>query len=79
MVPYEKILNACFFNFFEYVKLVKLAIVEIICNVENERCFSTLAFMKFKLWNRFITHLSIVMHMFAQQLYFVKFLVYEMY
>jgi hypothetical protein len=28
--------------------------------------FSTLVFMKSKLWNRFTTHLPFVVHMFAQ-------------
>ncbi len=51
------------------MKLVELAIVQIIGNVEDEICFSTLTFMKSKLCNRFIIHLPIVVHMFAQQFY----------
>jgi len=54
------------FNFPDYVKLAKLAMVQMVKNVENEKCFSTLAFMKSKLWNRFITHLPLVVYMFAQ-------------
>jgi hypothetical protein len=30
------------FSFLEYVKLVKLAMVQIVGNVEDEKCFSTL-------------------------------------
>jgi hypothetical protein len=57
------------FSFPEYIKLVKLAMVQIIGNVEDERCFSILAFMNSKLRNKLIIHLPIVVHMFAQQFY----------
>jgi hypothetical protein len=43
--------------------------VHIIGSVEDEKCLSTLAFMKSKLHNRLTTHLPIVVHMFAQQFY----------
>ncbi len=56
-------------SFLMYVELVKLAMVHIIGIVEDERCFSTLAFLKSKLHNKFNIHLLIVVHMFAQQLY----------
>ncbi len=51
------------------MKLVELIMVQILDNVKDERCFSTLAFMKSKLRNRFIIHVLIVLHMFAQQFY----------
>jgi hypothetical protein len=51
------------------VKLVELVTVQILSSVEDERCFSTLAFMKSKLCNRLTIHLSIVVRMFAQQFY----------
>jgi hypothetical protein len=35
-----------FFNFFDNVKLAKLAMVQIIGNVVDEICLSTLIFMK---------------------------------
>jgi hypothetical protein len=54
-------------SFPKYVKFVELAMVHIIGNVEDEKCFSTLAFMKSKLHNKLTTHLPIVVHMFAQQ------------
>ncbi len=38
-------------------------------SVEDERCFSTLAFMKSKLHNRLTTHLPLVVRMFAQWFY----------
>jgi hypothetical protein len=50
-------------NFLEYVKLVKLTMVQIVYNVEDERCFSTLAFMKSKLYNILTIHLPIVVCM----------------
>jgi hypothetical protein len=53
----------------KYVKLTKLAMVQIINIMEDERCFSTLAFMKSKVHNKLITHLPIVVHMLAQQFY----------
>jgi hypothetical protein len=43
--------------------------VHIIGSVEDEKCLSTLAFMKSKLHNRLTTHLPIVVHMFAQKFY----------
>jgi len=57
------------FSFSKYVKLVELAMVQMVGRVEDERCFFTLAFMKSKLWNRLTTHLPFVMCMFAQQFY----------
>ncbi len=51
------------------MKLVELAMVQIVDSVEDERCFFTLAFMKSKLRNRLITHLPLVVCMFAQQFY----------
>jgi hypothetical protein len=35
----------------EFMKLVELAIVQIIGNIEDERIFSTFTFMKSKFWN----------------------------
>jgi hypothetical protein len=57
------------FNFPKYVKLIELAMVQIVGNVEDERCFFTLTFMKSKLWNWLSTHLPLVVCMFAQQFY----------
>jgi hypothetical protein len=54
-----------FSSFFEYVKLAKLAMVQIIGSVVDERCLSTLIFMKQKLHNMLTTHLPIIVHMFA--------------
>jgi hypothetical protein len=59
-------------SFQKYVKLVELAMVKIVGIVEEERCFSTLAFMKSKLWNKLIAHLPLVVCMIAQQSYILQ-------
>ncbi len=59
-------------SFLEYVKLTKLVMVQIFGNVEDEKCFSTLAFTKSKLQNRLTTHLPHVVHMFSQQFILCK-------
>jgi hypothetical protein len=41
------------------MRLVELAIVQVIGSVEDERTFSTLIFMKSKLLNRLTRHLNI--------------------
>ncbi len=64
-------------NFLEYVKLVKLAMVQVVGNVEDESCFSTLAFKKSKLRNRLTTHLPLVVRMFAQHFYTINNFLYE--
>ncbi len=46
------------FSFFEHVKLIKLVGVQIVGNMEDEKCFSTLVNMKSKFHSRFINHMS---------------------
>jgi len=36
---------------FEFIKLVQMAIVQVISNIKNEKTFFTLTFVKFNLWN----------------------------
>ncbi len=60
------------FSFPEYVKLVELAMVQIVGNVEDERCFFILVSMKSKFQDRLTTHLPLVVCMFAQQFYFLQ-------
>jgi hypothetical protein len=64
-------------SFIEYVKLAKLAMVQVVGSVEDERCFSPFTFMKFKLRNRLTTHLSFVVWMFAQCFYTIQNFPYE--
>jgi hypothetical protein len=56
-------------HLFEFMKLVELAIIQIIGSVKDESTFSTLTFMKFKLWNCLAGHLNIVICMFAQDFF----------
>ncbi len=63
-------------SFLEYVKLVELW-YKVVGNVEDESCFSTLAFMKSKLRNKLTTHLPLVLHMFAQHFYTINNFPYE--
>ncbi len=48
---------------FKFMKLAKLAIVKVIDNVENEKAFSTLSFMKSKLCNQWAKHQKISPYM----------------
>jgi hypothetical protein len=50
----------------KFVKLAQMAIVLIINNIEDERTFSTLIFMKFKVRNWLVEHLDITVCMFVQ-------------
>jgi hypothetical protein len=50
---------------FEYFKLVELAIVVVLGNVEDELTFYTVTFMKSKLRNRLTTNLDLVVRMHA--------------
>jgi hypothetical protein len=43
--------NTSVVRFFEFMKLVKLVIVQVIRSVEDEKIYSTLSFMKSMLWN----------------------------
>jgi len=59
-------------SFPKYVKLAKLAMVQVIGSVENEKYFFILVFMKFKLHNRLTTHLLLVVQMFVQHFYIIQ-------
>jgi hypothetical protein len=61
----DNILGSCL-HFPEYVKLVKMAMVQIVGSVEDEHYFYMLAFMKSKFCNKLTTHLPLVVWMFAQ-------------
>jgi hypothetical protein len=47
-------------SFPKYVKLAKLAMVQVVGSVEDETCFFILVFMKSKLHNRLTTHLLLM-------------------
>ncbi len=50
---------------FEYFKLVELAIVVVLRDVENKCTFSTITFMKFKLRNHLRIDLNLVVNMYV--------------
>ena len=53
----------------EFMKVAEIAHVQVLGSVEDERTFSSLAFLKSKLRNRLTTHLDLVVRMFAQDFY----------
>jgi hypothetical protein len=50
---------------FKFFRLIKLVIIMVLGNVEDERTFSTLIFMKSKLINQLTTHLDLVVKIYA--------------
>ncbi|KAG0595346.1 hypothetical protein M758_UG159400 [Ceratodon purpureus] len=61
----------------EYIKLAEIAVVHVIGSVEDERCFSTLGFLKNKLRNALNEHLPLVVGMFAQKMFTLHSFPYE--
>lgn len=61
----------------EYIKLAEIAVVHGIGSVEDERCFSTLGFLKNKLRNALNEHLPLVVGMFAQKMFNLRTFPYE--
>jgi hypothetical protein len=53
----------------KFMKVAKLAVVQIMGFVEDDKIFSTLTFMKTRLWNQLCENLDLVVHMFAQLFY----------
>ncbi len=45
--------------------------------MENEKCFSTLSFMKRKFKNNFTTHLDVIILMFIQKFYILENVLYD--
>jgi len=62
----------------EYVKLAEIAMIHVLGSVEDERCFSSLAFLKDKLRNRLQgEHLSLIVGMHGQKVYTLEDFPYE--
>jgi hypothetical protein len=51
----------------KFLKLVEIAIVMVLGNMEDERTFSMIRFIKSKFYNYLTTHLDLVVRMYAQQ------------
>jgi hypothetical protein len=65
-------------QFSEYVKLAQIALVHVLGSIEDERCFSSLTFLKDKVRNRLVSdHLSAVMGMYGQQVYTLESFPYD--
>ncbi len=56
-------------SFLEYFKLVKMAIVHVLGSVEEECCFSTLAFLNSKLQFTLNPHLPFVVGIYNQKFF----------
>jgi hypothetical protein len=67
------------YSFLEFLKLVKIAIVQMLGLVEDEQTFSTISFMKSKLKNHLNEHLNIVMGMYTQTFYSLNTFPYDMF
>ncbi len=61
----------------EFIKLVEIAYVQVFGSMENEHCFSIMAFMKNKLKNRLTCHLDLCTSFYAQQFYNIENFPYE--
>ncbi len=57
------------YAFSEYFKSVEIVMVQMFGSVEDEPCFSSLAFCKSKLCNRLTTNPSLMVKMFSQKFY----------
>jgi hypothetical protein len=61
----------------KHLKLAKMTIVHVIGSVEDEKCFSSLTFLKNKLQATLDPHLSLVVGMYSQKFfYFRKIFIY---
>jgi hypothetical protein len=60
-------------QFLEYIKLAQIALVHVLGSIEDERCFSSLTFLKDKLRNWPTSdHLSVVMGIYGQHVFILK-------
>jgi hypothetical protein len=57
----------------KYLKLVKIAMVQVLGSIKDKIYFSDLNFIKSKLHNWLTTHLNLVVKMFAQNFYILIF------
>jgi hypothetical protein len=53
----------------EYMKLAKIVVVHVLGSVQDERCFSSLSFLKNKLRNHLDDHLGVVVGMYSQKVF----------
>jgi hypothetical protein len=81
--PVSRLLEKFFSNalmcvqLFEFMKVSKLVVVQIMGFVEDDKMFLTLTFMKTRLRNQLCEHLDLVVHMFAQLFYTIDTFPYD--
>jgi hypothetical protein len=61
----------------EYRKLAKIAVTHVLGSVEDERCFSSVRFLKNKLRNPLDNNLEVVVGMFSQRVFSLETFPYE--
>jgi hypothetical protein len=61
----------------EFYKLAEVATVQVLGSVEDERCFSSLAFLKNKLQNALDTHLECVVGIYSQKIFTLETFLYD--
>jgi hypothetical protein len=59
------------------MKLAEIAVTHILESVEDERCFSSVAFLKSKLRNLLDNNLEVVMDMFSQRVFTLETFPYD--
>lgn len=61
----------------EYFWLAEVALVHVLGSLEDERCYSSLAFLKNKLRNCLNEHLQLVVGMYSQKIFTLENFPYE--
>jgi len=64
-------------NFEEFLKLVEMVVVHVLGSVEDKCLFSSVDFLKSKLWNNQEEHIQVVVGMFSQKIYTLENFPYE--
>ncbi len=59
------------------IKLVKIAMLQVLESIENERTFSNLSFMKNKLQNQLIIHVDLCVRMFSHNFFILSNFYYD--
>jgi hypothetical protein len=61
----------------KYMKLAKMVVVHVLGSVQDERCFSSLSFLKNKLRNALDEHLELVVGMYSQKIFSLESFPYD--
>ena len=63
--------------YLEYEKLAMMVVVHVLDSTQDERCFSSLTFLKNKLRNSLDEHLEVVVGMYSQKIYTLQSFPYD--